>query len=70
MEEDEGWQRALREVLVPEEEVAERIRVLGEQISKDYAGRQVHMICVLKGSVFFMCEIWPRELPFRYPWTL
>ena len=42
-------------VLVPEEEVDARIRALGEQISKDYEGKQIHLICVLKGGVFFMC---------------
>ena len=36
-------------VLVSEEEVDKRIRELGELISKDYAGKDVHMICVLKG---------------------
>ena len=41
-------------VLVPEEDVAKRIKELGEQISKDYAGKQVHLICVLKGGVYFM----------------
>ena len=35
-------------VLVPEEEVDARIRALGEQISKDYEGKQIHLICVLK----------------------
>ncbi len=48
-------------VLVPEEDVdAKRIQELGEQISKDYAGKQVHLICVLKGGVFFMCELAKR----------
>lgn len=47
-------------VLVSEEEVDKRIRELGEQISKDYAGKEVHMICVLKGGVFFMCELAKR----------
>ena len=51
-------------VLVPEEEVDARIRALGEQISKDYEGKQIHLICVLKGGVFFMCE------RYRFPWTL
>ena len=40
-------------VLLSEEEVNERIRQIGEQISKDYEGRQVHLICVLKGGSFF-----------------
>ena len=47
-------------VLVPEEKVDERIRELGRQISEDYAGKQVHLICVLKGGVFFMCELAKR----------
>ena len=42
-------------VLVPEKEVAARIEELGRKISEDYAGKQVHLICVLKGGVFFMC---------------
>ncbi len=47
-------------VLVPEEDVAKRIKELGEQISKDYAGKEVHLICILKGGVFFMCELAKR----------
>ncbi len=47
-------------VLLSEEEVNERIRQIGEQISKDYEGRQVHLICVLKGGSFFMCELAKR----------
>ena len=47
-------------VLLPEEEVDARIRELGEQISRDYAGKEVHLICVLKGGVFFMCELAKR----------
>ena len=47
-------------VLLSEEEVNERIRAIGEQISKDYAGKEIHMICVLKGGVFFMCELAKR----------
>lgn len=46
--------------LISEEEVDKRIRELGEQISKDYAGKQIHLICVLKGGVFFMCELAKR----------
>lgn len=47
-------------VLVPEEEVDARIRELGEKISKEYEGKQIHLICVLKGGVFFMCELAKR----------
>ncbi|MBO4390537.1 MAG: hypoxanthine phosphoribosyltransferase [Lachnospiraceae bacterium] len=46
--------------LISEDEVNRRIRELGEQISRDYAGRDLHMICVLKGGSFFMCELAKR----------
>lgn len=44
-------------VLISEEEVKQRIEELGRQISEDYAGKQLHVICILKGGVFFMCEL-------------
>ena len=47
-------------VLISEQDVDARIREIGEQISKDYAGKQVHLIGVLKGSVFFVCELAKR----------
>lgn len=46
--------------LLTEEEVDAKIQEIGEQISKDYAGRQVHLVCVLKGGAFFMCELAKR----------
>lgn len=46
--------------LLSEEKVSKRIDELGRKISEDYAGRQVHLICVLKGGVFFMCELAKR----------
>lgn len=47
-------------VLISEEEVDARIRELGEKISKEYEVKQIHLICVLKGGVFFMCELAKR----------
>ena len=48
------------EVLLSEEEVDAKIKEIGEQISKDYEGKQVHLVCVLKGGSFFMCELAKR----------
>ena len=48
------------EVLLTEEKINARIRELGEQISKDYAGKNIHLICILKGGSFFMCELAKR----------
>ena len=47
-------------VLLTEEEVDRRIGKIAEQISKDYAGQEVHLICILKGGVFFTCELAKR----------
>lgn len=47
-------------VLLDEETVDARIKELGEKISRDYAGRDIHLVCVLKGGVFFMCELAKR----------
>ena len=47
-------------VMISEENVDKRIQELGKQISKDYAGQEVHLICVLKGGSFFMCELAKR----------
>ena len=47
-------------VLLDEKVVDAKIQEIGEQISRDYEGKQVHIICVLKGSVFFACELAKR----------
>lgn len=45
------------QVVYSEEEVRNRIKEMGEEISRDYAGKEVHLICVLRGGSFFMCEL-------------
>ncbi|WP_343207967.1 hypoxanthine phosphoribosyltransferase [Anaerolentibacter hominis] len=47
-------------VLISEEEVDARIKEIGAQITEEYAGKTVHLICVLKGSMFFTCELAKR----------
>ena len=47
-------------ILVSEADADKRIEELGKQISEDYAGKEVHLICILKGGVFFMCELAKR----------
>lgn len=48
------------EVMLPEEKVDLKIKEIGEKISQDYAGKEVHLVCVLKGGSFFMCELAKR----------
>lgn len=45
------------EVLIPEETVQQRIRELGEQISRDYAGKIPIMVGVLNGGVLFLADL-------------
>lgn len=47
-------------VLLSEQQVDQRIQEIGEKISRDYEGRNVHLVCVLKGGTFFMCELAKR----------
>ena len=44
-------------VLLTEEQLRTRIKEMAEQISKEFAGQSVHLICILKGSIFFTCEL-------------
>lgn len=51
-------------VLLTEEEVDKRINEVAAKISEEYAGKEIHLICILKGGVFFTCELAKRlELP-------
>ncbi len=46
--------------LLTEEEVDKRVCEVAEQINRDYDGKEVHLICILKGGVLFMCELAKR----------
>lgn len=47
-------------VLISEADVDKKIEEIGRKISEAYAGKTVHLICVLKGGAFFMCELAKR----------
>lgn len=44
-------------LLIPEEDIQKRIAEVGAALSRDYEGKEVLMICVLRGGVFFACEL-------------
>ena len=46
--------------LLSEKEIDERIKEIADRISEDYKGKSIHMICILKGGAFFMCELAKR----------
>ena len=47
----------IKEVLISEEQLKSKVVELGRQISKDYAGKNLLMVSVLKGSVIFMSDL-------------
>lgn len=47
-------------VLISQEDVEKRIQELADEISRVYAEKELHMICILKGSVFYTCELAKR----------
>jgi hypoxanthine phosphoribosyltransferase len=48
---------SLGEIIVQPDDLKRRVRELGEQLSRDYADRDVLLICVLKGAVFFLADL-------------
>src|SRR5256712_5786436 len=50
-------ERAVTDVLIAEDTLQRRIAELGEEISTDYAGRDLLLVGVLKGAVFFMADL-------------
>ena len=47
----------MAEVLITAEQLAQRVAELGEQITADYAGRRLLLVCVLKGAVLFLVDL-------------
>ncbi len=47
----------LAEILIPEDELQTRIAALGAEISRDYAGKEILLICILRGGVMFLTDL-------------
>ena len=50
-------QRDIAKVLLTERELSDRIRELGKEITRDYNGKPLHLVGILKGSVVFMTDL-------------
>lgn len=64
-----AWQTFLDEKLIDEDALQTRIKELGQQISRDYAGKDLLLICVLKGGIMFLTDLMrqitiPHEVDF------
>ena len=47
----------IKHILVPEEEIQDIVRRLGEEINRDYADKNLIIVCVLKGSLMFTADL-------------
>lgn len=50
-------EKSVKKVLISKEEIQAKVAELGAQISKDYAGKKLQLICVLKGAVVFLADL-------------
>ena len=50
-------QEVIKKILISEEELSKRIKELAEEISKDYEGKEVIMLCLLKGSISYFAKL-------------
>jgi len=44
-------------MLIGEEQLVSRVKEIAEQINREYDGREIYLLCILKGSVYFTCEL-------------
>lgn len=56
-------------VLLSEAEVMQKVEEIAAQINRDYEGRELTIIGILKGAVFFTCEL-AKESQCRLRWIL
>ena len=47
----------VQEILINESEIQEKVKYLAEQINKDYAGKDIVLMIILKGSVVFSADL-------------
>ncbi|HWH68835.1 MAG TPA: hypoxanthine phosphoribosyltransferase [Candidatus Sulfotelmatobacter sp.] len=52
-----GWRREVERVLITEEQIARRIRVLSREIERDFSGREMVVVSLLNGTVMFLADL-------------
>ena len=53
----QDYSEFLQEILISEEELQRRMSELGTQISQDYAGKDLLLVCILRGGVMFLADL-------------
>lgn len=53
----QNYKEFLQEVIIPADVLQKRIAELGVEISHDYKGKNLHLICILRGGVLFLADL-------------
>jgi hypoxanthine phosphoribosyltransferase len=53
----QDYQVFLDDILIPAEDLQKRIAELGKEISEDYQGKNLHLVCILRGGVLFLADL-------------
>jgi hypoxanthine phosphoribosyltransferase len=53
----QDYREYMGEILVPEDALQRRIAELGQEISRDYTGETIHLVCILRGGVLFLTDL-------------
>ena len=53
----ENLKHDIKTVLITREQIAKRVREMGQQITKDYAGKEIVLVGILKGAMPFLCDL-------------
>ena len=53
----QDYREYLDEIIIPEDQLQARIAELGVEISRDYTGQDLHLICILRGGVLFLTDL-------------
>ena len=53
----QDYREFISKILIPEDVLQKRIQELGEEISRDYAGKDLLLVCVLRGGIMFLVDL-------------
>jgi hypoxanthine phosphoribosyltransferase len=53
----QDYQEFLAEILIPADRLQQRILELGAEVSRDYQGKNLHLVCILRGGVMFLTDL-------------
>ena len=53
----QDYKEFIQEVLITDQDLQQRIAELGEEITRDYLGEDLHLVCILRGGVLFLADL-------------